>query len=346
MAKVLVVVGAQFGSEGKGVVVHKIATSEHFNYHVRTGGPNAGHSFIHQGVHHVVQSIPCGFVDPDSKLVIGAGAVINPRVLWREINYLEGAGFNIRDRLLIDHNATVLTEEHEQIEGHTHGEIHQRIGSTGEGVGAARLSRLNRRKSDRILVSQRPDDFDGLIICDTVAAINCGGSVLLEGTQGSGLSLTHGPWPFCTSADTNAAQFCADAGISPRAVTDIMLVARTFPIRVAGNSGVLKNETTWGALSIKLGRSVSEKTTVTKKVRRVGEWDDELFGRAVMLNRPTSVAVTFLDYLNPKDQFCESVHDLSSDALGFLMNLEGKYGVKVKYAGTGVRPDGWTCVTF
>lgn len=348
MAKVLAVVGAQFGSEGKGVVVHKIATSEHFDFHVRTGGPNAGHSFVHGQRQYVVQSVPCGFVDVTSSLVLGAGAVINPRTLRREVESLEALGYDIRSRLYIDHNATVLTEEDEQAEGHTHGEIHRRIGSTGEGVGAARLRRLSRRQSDRVLVSQRSDEFYGFTICDTVPLLNASGvSILLEGTQGSGLSVTHGPWPYCTSADTNAAQFCADAGISPLAVTDVVLVARTFPIRVAGNSGPLKGERSWSDISSELGRIVEERTTVTKKVRRVGEWDDELFARAVMLNRPTAVAVTFLDYLDPRDSFVTSVHDLSVSSLAFLSLIESQFNVKVKYAGTGVDPEkGWTCVEF
>lgn len=346
--KITVVVGAQFGSEGKGVVVHRMTQRRHYTHHVRVGGPNAGHSFIHEGEPYVVQAIPCGFVDRDSLLVLGAGAVINPRVLEREIQHLESRGWDIRGRLYIDHNATVLTERNELDEGHTKGEIHQRIGSTGEGVGAARMSRLARKTDERVLVSQRSEEFQGMIICDTAPMINLKhADVLLEGTQGSGLSLTHGPWPYCTSADTNASQICADCGVSPLAVDEVVLVARTLPIRVAGNSGPLLGQMAWSQLSQRLGKDVEERTTVTKKVRRIGEWDDNLFARAVMLNRPTSVAITFLDYLNPKDEFVQSRDMLSTESLGFIANLERDFDVKVEVAGTGVHSRlGWTHVEF
>ena len=85
-------------------------------------------------------------------------------------------------------------------------------------------------------------------------------------------------------------------------VNRVLLVARTYPIRVAGNSGSLKNELTWEEISRRVGKQVVERTTVTNKIRRVCEWDEELLDNAVTLNCPTSIAVTFMDYLSPQDE--------------------------------------------
>src|SRR5690606_242933 len=98
-----------------------------------------------------------------------------------------------------------------------------------------------------------------------------------------------------------AAQLAADVGLPPHLVTRVLLVARTYPIRVAGNSGPLKNELTWEELSRWIGKQVVERTTVTNKIRRIGEWDEGLIDRAVTLNGPWSMALAFMYYWRPED---------------------------------------------
>ncbi|KKK79193.1 hypothetical protein LCGC14_2835950, partial [marine sediment metagenome] len=142
---VTALVGAQYGSEGKGVIAAKIAHL--YSVHVRTGGPNAGHSFIHEGKVHVQQVIPCGWKNPRAKLVIGAGMLLDMGQLRREIRVIEKYDPGILDRLWIDSAAGVLDPRFHEQEGGTKGEIHERIGSTGEGVGAARVARINRDES-------------------------------------------------------------------------------------------------------------------------------------------------------------------------------------------------------
>lgn len=342
--EVLAVVGAQFGSEGKGVVVHALAPG--FDVHVRVGGPNAGHSFYHQSVLYKLQSIPCGWTNPRAKLVIGRGAIVDPNILMSEIEKIKKFGReDIRHRLFIDSNALWLTKAHHKAEGGVEGEIHRRIGSTGEGVGATRAARLARDGdigSPTVSDFIRESDPLGLkkCLCDTVTLLNeeiqkRGRSCLLEGTQGSGLSLIHGPWPYVTSSDTNAAQFAVDCGIAPRLINRTMLVARSFPIRVAGNSGPLEKEISWGELSNEIGRPVEEKTTVTKKIRRIGRWDEALFKRAILLNSPTSLALTFVDYLCPEDEGKIDYADLSYRTRAFILYMESLANAKVAMIGTG-----------
>jgi adenylosuccinate synthase len=138
-----------------------------------------------------------------------------------------------------------------------------------------------------------------------------------------------------TSHDTNAAQFAADAGIPPMLVTRVLLVARTYPIRVAGNSGPLKNELAWEEISRRVGKPVVERTTVTNKIRRVGEWDEELLDNAIALNRPTSIAITFMDYLSPQDESKTQWEDLSDTAKRFVRYVESRFRARVSLIGTG-----------
>lgn len=335
---ILAIIGAQYGSEGKGAIVSYLAND--YDVHVRVGGPNAGHTIFHEGTKYKMQIIPCGWTNPNAWLMIGRGAIVNMDLLMEEIATLEKVFPKIRNRILIDKYAGILSKDFVDEEGHTSGELNQRIGSTGEGVGAARIARIKRDPSKFKRMIDVAENYQiRNMLHDTVLLMNrlnqSGANILLEGTQGSGLSLIHGPWPYVTSADTNAGQLIADCGISPRAVNKILLVARTFPIRVAGNSGPLAGEITWEQMSERLGKDVVEHTTVTKKVRRIGSWDPDLVYQAVTINRPTSIALTFLDYLEPKDEGKTNYGELSNQSLRFIDYLETDFGVPVSLIKTG-----------
>lgn len=330
MTNITTLVGAQAGSEGKGAIAAHLARLGAYRGWVRTGGPNAGHTFYHEGRKWVARSVPCGWIDPDAWLYIGPGAVIDPDVLVAEIREIEAAGYEIGDRLKIDPRATVITPHQHHGEGGVEGVAHQRIGSTGEGVGLARMARINRGSllEDSRLVHRSAQEEERL--AEWIGVLDVGadlGAVMLEGTQGSKLSLTNGPWPYCTSADTNSAQLISDAGMSPGDFTKCILVARTFPIRVAGNSGPLPLETTWGELNLS-----PETTTVTKKVRRVGWWTDEWVREAILLNRPATLALTFLDYV-----FSEVAgHRVwDEDVDEFLGEIEDRLGIQCCFVATG-----------
>lgn len=337
--RILAVIGAQYGSEGKGVITSSIAYE--YSVHVRVGSPNAGHTFYWNNDIHTMQSIPCGWINPNARIIIGRGALINIKYLLSEIEHIESYYPDFTSRLFIDAKAGILDESFQQEEGGLHGDYNARIGSTGEGVGVARIARIKR---DKKLFSHFEDvaHLYGLAHCIThntpklIADLqDKGENILLEGTQGCALSLLHGEWPFVTSIDTNAASILSEVGIAPFRLTNVLLVARTFPIRVSGNSGNLKNEIDWRVLSSEIGRDVEERTTVTKRIRRVGRWDDDLLFEAILLNNPTSIALTFLDYVDPTSEGICDYNLLSQLAKKYILGLEEKFSVPISIIGTG-----------
>ena len=338
--RITVLVGGQYGSEGKGAIAAHVA--DRYGVHVRVGSPNAGHTIYWKGERHVMQTIPCGWINPDAKIVIGRGALVNMRLLMQELEHIEQYYPHFRDRLYIDTQAGVLDERFHEQEGGTEGEMHRRIGSTGEGVGPARMARIARDPSEVRLVRDVAEEY-GIekSLCENtpllISSLQDGGTdVLIEGTQGSGLSLYHSCWPYCTSVDTNAAGIIAEVGVAPARVTDVLMVCRTYPIRVAGNSGPMRDEITWEELSDRIGRDlVPERTTVTHKVRRVAEWDDSLFRRSCMMNEPTEIALTFCDYVDPDLYGTASIYDVDESKRLFEFMYEHDLLGKVKYFGTG-----------
>lgn len=328
---VTAVVGAQYGSEGKGIIVSELA--QDYDVHVRTGGPNAGHTHYWNGLEFKQQSVPVGWINPDAAIVIGRGALVSREQLIAEVEEIRKHDPSIVDRLHVDEHALWLHEKFRKAEGGVKGELHKKIGSTGEGVGACRTSNMARDPENvvprvRDMAHHWPSNLDWHIndvMGDTVSVINrrfsSGSHVLLEGTQGFGLSLTHGDWPYVTSHDTTATSLAADCGLAGRWVTSVILVARTYPIRVAGNSGPLEGELSWEQLSDILGREVEERTTVTKKVRRIGRWNERLFLRACQVNAPTEIAITFMDYLDPSNRGKEELSDLSKSFVSYVETM-------------------------
>ena len=285
---------------------------------VRVGGPNAGHSVVGRcpkecgqddSGHHVwrLRQVPVAAVTNErASLVIAAGSEIDPGVLDREIEELDSAGYDASGRLLVDQSATVLTSDH--VAEEENNDIQQRLGSTAKGIGSARADRIW-RTAER--VGDRDDIFAHVEVLDTAHQLEVflrnDAAVVVEGTQGYALGLHTENYPFVTSGDCRAIDFLAQAGISPWQTsgpyTDVdlkvVVCLRPYPIRVAGNSGQLKGETSWDELGLPV-----EHTTVTQKIRRVGEWDAELAQAALRANGgPRAgvvyVALTMLDSVEP-----------------------------------------------
>lgn len=329
---VTVVVGGQFGSEGKGKICAHLAMSNDVDYMVRCGGPNSGHTVDVGGRRYQLRQVPAGFINPHTRLLIAPGGLVDPEVFLREVS-LCGLG---PDRVGIDRNAGVIEEV--DLHNETSLDLAGRLGSTGTGVGSA-VSRRALRDSNFCLAEDhsalRP--FVTSVRQELNTAVRKGRSVVVEGTQGFGLSLYHAEeWPFRTSRDTTAHSFLGEVGIGVRDYEVIMAI-RTYPIRVAGNSGPLPNEMTWEDLQHESGypRPISEFTTTTKRLRRVARFDWTVVDEAVAANSPTQIALHGGDYLN----FCNAAitdwNRLTSSLHEFVETIEVQYGIPVTFIGTG-----------
>lgn len=260
--RITIVQGAQWGSEGKGGVVAWLCLnrSRHVSYVVRTGGVNAGHTVRINGKVFKMCQVPCGFVNPDTKLILGPGAYINPEVLAEEVGILEKAGYDILSRLYIDLMAG-LHDKNCAAAALTAGR-HHAIGATGKGVSEAIARKiLSRGQGGDGALFRNYRHASQYQILDTVAMLNSeynqGAEIVLEGTQGNMLDLHLGPWPFTTGKQTCAATWLAEAGLSPNMNIEIISVVRTYPIRVAGNSGPMPGEMSWPELARAIRRKVN-----------------------------------------------------------------------------------------
>src|SRR6185437_9765575 len=222
-----VVVGGQYGSEGKGQVAAYL--SPEYDLLVRVGGPNAGHKVWEKPNPYSFHQLPSGTRRCEAKLLIGAGAVINVETILREIAECQVD----QERLSIDPQAMVISAKDKRDEQ----KLVERIGSTGQGVGAATARRIMGRGSNpKVQLAEDVPQLKPFTTKSTrevmEAAYQRRCRILLEGTQGTGLSLYHGHYPHVTSRDTTVAGCLAEAGISPNRVQRVVMVCRTYPIRV------------------------------------------------------------------------------------------------------------------
>lgn len=326
-----VLVGMQFGSEGKGKVCAYLA-GEYVGM-VRSGGPQAGHTFYNNGIKYVNRQIPCG-VFGSQKLYICAGAALSLAVLKEEIQRYSLS----KENLMIHGNAVIVTPMHAKSERAN--SLRERIGSTLEGVGAAYSEKIWRSADlfRDVAVKENLEEFLGDTVNKLHEHIKKNESVLIEGTQGFGLSLNHGTYPFVTSKDVTTSSLLSDAGLPPTCHRKTIGVMRTYPIRVAGNSGPLGGkELTWDELTHRSGSKVPlyEKTTVTKRSRRVFEQDYDVLREAVRVNAVSEIALMHVDYIDAKDYGKKKFDDLSSKGKSYVRAIEKALGVAVTLIGTG-----------
>ena len=333
---VTVVVGGQFGSEGKGKTVSLMARDRgEACAVVRCGGPNSGHIVLEHGREFRFRLLPAGTVY-GRRGFLAPAAVIDLSVLRSEIE-----AFSVTpDRLNVDPYSVVISEGMRISERW----LIDSIGSTGSGTGAATASKCLRSPETRLIkdvVSDHPwlGPFVREVRPELHRLISRGRPVIVEGTQGFGLSLHHSRmFPHTTSKDTTAAQFVMEAGLSPLQVDEVIVVVRTFPIRVAGEqAGPLRNEISWKQLQEESGspEELAEFTTVTRKLRRVGRFDLDLVKDACEVNRPTGLVVHGLDYLGWENHGVTRFCDLNEKAKHFLRDLRSAVRVPVVYAFTG-----------
>jgi len=335
-----VYVGGQYGSEGKGNVAYHLAAE--YEVLMRVGGPNAGHKVPTDPDPKTHRQLPSGaLANPTAKLLIGPGATVSVEVLLTEI---ADCGVDI-ERLFIDPQAMIIEDSDVEAEKGLVGDI----GSTGRGGGSAAARRIMGRGSTTAGVRLARDvevlapyiHLTGPILEDTFRA---GGLVMLEGTQGTHLSMYHGAYPYVTSRDTTVSGTLAEAGIPPHRVRRVVMVIRTYPIRVGsppkGTSGGIEQETTWDVIAERSGLDPKEIKkvevgSVTSRERRVGEFDWTQLARSAQLNGPTDIAMTFVDYLHIDNRNARRYDQLNNETIHFIEEVERVAGAPVSLISTG-----------
>lgn len=335
-ALVDVIVGGQFGSEGKGNIAYAIGPE--YDVLCRVGGPNAGHKVpLEKTLTH--RLLPSATLSSEAPILIGPGAVLDVNILFNEIAESEVE----YGRLHIDPQAMIIRPADIEAEGG----LVEDIGSTGKGVGVATARRItDRGKTVELAGSVKAlEPFiapTGEMLSD---AFSAGSRILLEGTQGSGLSLYHGFYPHVTSRDTTAAGCLAEMGISPSRVRRVIMVCRTYPIRVQSptakgkSSGPMSQSTNWTEISRRSGIELKElrrveKGSVSKKQRRVAEFDWDLLRRSAELNGATDIALTFADYLDVRNRNARRFDQLQPETIRFIEEVERVSGAPVSLIST------------
>lgn len=294
---IIILQGGQYGSEAKGAIAGLMCKREKVDIAVRTGATNAGHTVYYapiamdrlagepsnqppREVAVKMQQLPVGWVNPDTELVLGAGSMIDPVILERECTLVSSlTGRDVRQRLYVDGRAGVHLSVHahrSELSGR-----HHKIGATGKGCSEAIIDKIRGRGEGYRNFGDIPTIAGGYNICDTSDMLNrrvdSGAKIMLEGTQGTLLDLHLGPYPYTTHKQCGPAQWMMEAGLSPALATDIIMVVRTYPIRVAGNSGPLPREISWPMLA----RRINDKRIAMGKPPIVSEHAILLFELAV-----------------------------------------------------------------
>jgi adenylosuccinate synthase len=319
-----VVVGGQYGSEGKGNVCAYVARE--YDVLVRVGGPNAGHMVAYPRQKYV--QLPSGTRgNTRARILIGAGATIWPPQMLKEV---AECGLE-PGRLVIDEQAMIIEESDREIEAKLLGGI----ASTKQGVGAATARKIIGRGmkppfGNAVRLAKDHSDlkpYIGSVARELEDAYVDGSRIMLEGTQGTGLSLHHAQYPYVTSRETTASGCLADAGIAPGRVRRVIMVTRTYPIRVGGTSGPMQLPIETKIVAARSGLPVqeidsTEVGTISGNRRRMAEFDWEQLRRSSVFNGATDIALTFADYITAENQSARRFDQLSVETKRFIAEVE------------------------
>ncbi len=332
---VKIVVGAQWGDEGKGKIVDLL--SEDIDIVARyQGGANAGHTVVIGEQQYVLHLIPSGIFHPNVTCVIGNGVVIDPAALMDEVNQLTSLGIDIKGRLLISHNAHLILPYHKILDN-VREQTSERIGTTGRGIGPAYIDKATRTGikvvdlldrnsfkdklkkniienncilkniyeteildtakilSEYEIFSEKLDEY----VTDTVFflnnAIKEGKKILAEGAQGALLDLDHGTYPFVTSSNPTSGGACTGLGIPPTAISSVMGVVKAYCTRVGDGPFPTELDNELGDEIRKIG---SEFGATTGRPRRCGWLDTFSLKYSILINGIQELAITKLDILS------------------------------------------------
>ena len=334
----MVVVGAQWGDEGKGKLVDVLA--ERADLVVRyQGGANAGHTVVIGDKQFVLRQIPSGILHPRVTCVIGNGVVLEPENLFHELDSLHERGIDTAGRLFVSDRAHLVLPYHKLLDAAS--ERSQKLGTTGRGIGPAyedkygrrgiRVVDLRRLECARALLGDRVRRANQLLelmgsteraqldehvkLMERLAprllplaadtglmvhrAVREGKRVLLEGAQGALLDVDHGTYPYVTSSNTTAGGAAVGAGIGPTGINGVLGVVKAYTTRVGNGPLPTEAESPYGERLRELG---GEFGAVTGRPRRCGWFDATVVRYAARVNGLTGLAVTKLDVL---DSFAE-----------------------------------------
>ena len=331
--KMNIVMGGQAGSESKGKLGAYLAEKFKIHFFAASLSPNAGHTVVKDGVKYVTYHLPVSLVGaPNSRpyVFLGPASVINPEVLHKEISSLPPMA------LFIDERATIITPNHITAEG-----VMTKIGSTAQGVGEARASRIMRRAR---LAAEEPS-LKPYIWPNTAQLVRLvldqGKPVIYEMSQGFDLCLYHGVDPiYCTSRNCTPMQAFADMGIPHSYIGDIYAVIRPYPIRVNnrdGSSGPYPSkEISWEEVRKRCGApyDITEMTTTTKLERRVFEFSVDRIKEMVKICKPDYLCLQFCNYIDWKAYGVTNIDDIPPKVWDFVNELEDRTEVPVAYLGT------------
>jgi adenylosuccinate synthase len=321
----LVIVGGFFGDEGKGKIIAYLAKKDNVSIAVRGGvGPNAGHTFSFRGITYKVRMLPSAALNPSTRLLIGAGVLINPEILLNEIGM-----FNAADRTFVDSQCGIIEKGHIDEDNAEH-HLKVDIGTTGTGTGPANADRALRTLK---LAKDLPELS---VYMDNVSnsvnyALDNNSNIIIEGTQGTFLSLYHGGYPYVTSKDVSASGICSDVGIGPKKVDEVLVVFKAYVTRVGG--GPLQNEISSEDIN---RRGWEEFGSVTGRQRRASPFNMDLAKKAITLNSATQLAITKLDVVFPESAGIREFAKLETQSRLFIENIEAETGLRVTLIGTGV----------
>lgn len=334
----LIVLGAQWGDEGKGKIVDLF--SDRFDIVVRyQGGHNAGHTVWVGEQKYVLKLIPSGILRPGKLAVIGNGVVVDPKALMEEIATLEKLGIGVHSQLRISNRAHVILPFHRMVERISEDAPDKAIGTTARGIGPAYEDKIGRRgirmadlvddtlfrelytqlrKDKRTIaaafgVKQLDEDvleeYLGYaaklraMVCDTASLLNhamkAGQRILLEGAQGTMLDVDHGTYPYVTSSNAASGGAATGTGIPPTRIGGIIGVSKAYITRVGAGPFPSEDHGEKGELIRKGG---NEYGSVTGRPRRCGWFDVPLLKYTAMVNGFDSLVVTKLDVLDTLEE--------------------------------------------
>ncbi len=290
--------GAQFGSESKGLLSNYVATTNHIDIAISDASSNAGHTGYIYGKKCVLKHLPmAGIVSDRCQIYLCSGAIINPKILLQEIKTYDVDP----NRIAIHPRCAIITQSDIDSETARSSQMTS-ISSTQSGVGSALARKVSRTAK---LAKDIPELSSMISELDIQSYMDDGCTAYMEVPQGLDLSLSSSQfYPFCTSRDITVASAINDAQVHPSYLGKVAVCLRTFPIRVGnlmvdgievGQSGAFypdSVETSWGDIGVE-----AELTTVTSRVRRVASFSMMQYERMLKLIKPDYILLTFANYM-------------------------------------------------